>query len=243
MAKTAGGAEGVRSSSDMPPNKKEKKKGRWHPGHAGRRRSPRRGRKGQRREPNSTSGQRFPHSPSSTARARLPGLGQRSEARIGDNRGGGADARLEAVWRRLFLVGDQCIRTPCPAELMPPRGVSFAWLLETLLTPATGHHRPPPSPGCAKSCLFNRGRAPPPSRDRQQRWLHRQRFYTNQAGPRPIVAAASENSFTHRVQTAGLGRRGCGRAPASPPFGTLGAGHVARGERVALLGNRLGPRG
>lgn len=50
-----------------------------------------------------------------------------------------------------------------------------------------------------------------------------------------MVAAASENSFTHRVQTDGLGRRGSGRAPASPPFGTLGAGHVGREERVALL--------
>jgi hypothetical protein len=158
-------------------------------------------------------------SPSSTARARLPGLAR--DLRLGSETAGGA-ARLEAVWRRLFLVGDQCIRTPCPAEMSHPGVCQSLLLLETLLN--AGHRSP--STAVARVCeidVFQQGRDPPVERDRQQRWLHRQRFYTNQAGPRPMVAAASENSFTHRVQTAGLGRRGRGRAPASPPFRTLGA--------------------
>ncbi|KAK1826011.1 hypothetical protein QBC39DRAFT_335403 [Podospora conica] len=62
---------------------------------------------------------------------------------------GGSHARLEAVWRRLFLVGDQCILAPCPAEMMTPRGVWQLWLAWQLGSrdaterrpPATGHRR------------------------------------------------------------------------------------------------------
>lgn len=138
MAKPGGGSDRIRRC--RPTTRKKKRL--THPGRAWETTpvAPRERCKGQRRQPNAPSGQRFP--PSSTARARLPGLAR--DLRLGSETTGG-DARLEAVWRRLFLVGDQCIRNPCPAELMAPRGVSFAWLLgdatERRPPVTTGHRR------------------------------------------------------------------------------------------------------
>lgn len=75
---------------------------------------------------------------------------------------------------------------------MPPRGVSFAWLLETLLTPATGHRRR----RGVRNRVFSTGESPP-SIERSTAAMAAPPALLHKSGRAPTNRGRGQREFLH----------------------------------------------